>query len=85
MLLGAGRRDGLAPDGLAVGTSTAAVRRSLGTAAAAAGRALLRRSDGRYADVRVAMRRGRVSRITVDLRAYSALDAAGRRLASGKA
>jgi hypothetical protein len=59
------------------------MRTTFGAPAAAAGRALVRRSDGRYADVRVTVRRGKVARITVDLRAFRALDAAGRKLAKG--
>jgi len=73
-----------APDGLRVGSKLTVARRALGLRAKAATRALLRRSDGRYADVRLAVRAGKVRTITISLRNFSALDAAGRRLARGK-
>jgi hypothetical protein len=71
------------PDRLAVGAPAAAIGQALGAQALAARRALLRLPDGRYADLRLSLRRSRVTRITVDLRAFGDLDAAGRRLAKG--
>ena len=55
--------------------------RALGVRSLLWHRALLRRHDGRYADVKVAVRSGRVTSITVSLRRYSGLDATARRIA----
>jgi hypothetical protein len=72
------------PDGLAVGARSRTMGRALGVRSLLHHRALLRRHDGRYADVKVSVRRGRVTRIVVSLRRYSGLDAAARRLVGRK-
>ena len=69
------------PDGLAVGVRSRTMGRALGVRSLLWHRALLRRHDGRYADVKVAVRSGRVTSITVSLRRYSGLDATARRIA----
>jgi streptogramin lyase len=60
------------PDGLGVGAASKTVGAAFGAKVAAVGRVYLRRGDGKFADVRVAVRRGKVARITVDLRARKA-------------
>jgi hypothetical protein len=55
------------PDGLRVGARLSVAGRALGTRAVAARRARLRRSDGQYADVKLAVRAGKVRRITITL------------------
>ena len=72
------------PDGLRVGSKLAVARRALGLRAKVATRAVLRRSDGRYADVRLAVRAGKVRTITISLMRLGSLDAAGRKLARAK-
>jgi virginiamycin B lyase len=71
-----------APDRARVGASTRALRAALGRlrVKGSRGRAVLALGGGRYADVRVSLRRGRVLRIAIDSRTRARLDATARRL-----
>jgi streptogramin lyase len=78
-----GRKLRSAPDRAAVGASVSSFRRALGTLVRAGRgyRGLVALGGDSFADVRITLKRGRVSKVTVTVKGGPALDATARRLA----